>query len=79
MSERSAPAGNTVGGRTVVNMTLVSAALARNLEVSASVYNVFDRSYGDVPSVEHVDSLGRQLNEIPQDGRSFRLKLTYGF
>ena len=60
-------------------MTLVSAALARNLEVSASLYNVFDRRYGDVPSEEHRDSLGRHLNEIPQDGRSVRLKLTYGF
>jgi outer membrane receptor protein involved in Fe transport len=79
MGERSAPAGNTVGGRTLVNMTLVSGALARNLEVSASVYNVFDRGYGDVPSEEHFDSLDRSLNEIPQDGRSFRLKLTYGF
>ena len=60
-------------------LRVVSGAPARNIEVSASVYNVFDRAYGDVPSEEHFDSLDRSLNEIPQDGRSFRLKLTYGF
>ncbi len=79
VSERRGPQGNSVGGYGVVNLTLVTTALARNLEASAGVYNVFDRAYGDPPSEEHLDSLGRYLNEIPQEGRSFRLKLTYGF
>lgn len=79
VSDRRGPQGNTVGGYGVVNLTLVTTSLARNLEASAGVYNVFDRAYGDPPSEEHLDSLGRYLNEIPQDGRNFRLKLTYGF
>jgi outer membrane receptor for ferrienterochelin and colicins len=70
--------GNTVSatdapGYTVVNFTLYSRNLLKNLEASASVYNLLDTSYFDPASRFH------QQNVIRQDGRTFRLKLTYKF
>jgi outer membrane receptor protein involved in Fe transport len=47
--------------------------------VSASIYNLFDTDYADPASEEHVDDLGRRLVQIPQNGRNYRLKLTYRF
>jgi iron complex outermembrane receptor protein len=41
--------------------------------VSASVYNLFDKSYADPGGGEHVQ------DRIPQDGRSFRVKVTASF
>jgi iron complex outermembrane receptor protein len=66
-------AGETAPGFPVVNFTLFSRELAKNLEISASIYNVFNEHYSDPASHFHVQDL------IAQDGRSFRLKLTYRF
>ena len=79
MGERTTPAGGKVSDFAVVNLTLAAERFARNLEVSVGAYNLFDKKYADPPSTEHFDSLNRYLNEIPQDGRSFRLKLTYRY
>ena len=57
----------------IVNFTLFSQNLIKNLEFSASVYNLLDRRYGDPASRFHVQDI------IEQDGRSFRVKLTYRF
>lgn len=57
----------------LVNATLLAARLAKGVEISASVYNLFDRRYADPGGEEHVQ------DAIPQDGRSFRLKLSYRF
>ncbi len=65
--------GDDAASYGVVNLTLFSQNLVKNLEFSASVYNVLDRHYGDPASNFHVQDL------IEQDGRSFRLKLTYRF
>jgi iron complex outermembrane receptor protein len=65
--------GEDAAGFGVVNLTLFSQKLIKNLEFSASVYNVLDRHYGDPASSFHVQDI------IGQDGRSFRLKLTYRF
>lgn len=65
--------GGEAGGYWLVNGTLFSARLAQGLELSASVYNIFDKSYA-FP----VDS-GFAQSKIEQDGRTFRLKLTYRF
>jgi outer membrane receptor for ferrienterochelin and colicins len=70
--------GNTVSaadasGFAVVNFTLFSRNLVKNLEASASVYNLFDTTYFDPASRFH------QQHVIQQDGRTFRLKLTYRF
>ena len=77
MSDRTTSNDGTIGSSTVTNLTFVSNRLAKNLELSASLYNLFDEQYADPPSLEHCDSLDRCLNGITQDGRSFRLKLTY--
>lgn len=72
------PAGDTVPGANaagygIVNFTIFSHDLIKNLEFSGSVYNLFDTNYGDPSSRFHQQAI------INQDGRSFRLKLTYHF
>jgi len=72
------PIGDTVAGEDaagfgVVNFTLLSRNLIKNLEFSASVYNLLDRRYGDPATRFH------QQDIIERDGRTFRLKLTYRF
>ena len=58
----------------ITNLTLSSQNLfLKGLKVSASVYNLFDKKYGDPGSQEHRQDI------IEQDGRIFRLKLTYEF
>ena len=57
----------------IFNATLFSRNLLKNLECSASVYNLFDASYSQPSSQGHLQP------QIAQDGRSFRIKLTYRF
>lgn len=72
-SGRKTLAGGRAGGYTIANLTLLSQRLAKGLDVSASVYNLFDKQYADPGRPEHLEDL------IWQDGRSFRLKATYRF
>jgi outer membrane receptor for ferrienterochelin and colicins len=70
--------GKTVPGLDVeayntVNFTLYSHNLLKNLDVSATVYNLFDEHYSDPATPSHLQS------QIQQDGRSFGMKLTYRF
>jgi outer membrane receptor for ferrienterochelin and colicin len=65
--------GGDVPGHTVVNFTLFSQNLIKNLDVSVSIYNLLDKKYYDPASNFHLE------NAIQQDGRTFRLKLTYRF
>ena len=72
------PIGDTVPGTDaagfgVVNFTVFSQEFVKNLEFSAGVYNLLDKRYGDPSSRFHTQDI------IGQDGRSFRLKLTYRF
>lgn len=71
--------GNIVPGHGQVNVTFLNNTLLTGLDVSFSIYNLLDRAYGDPASEEHADSLGRVLQRIPQDGRTYRLKLSYMF
>lgn len=64
-----------LGGFTVVDLTLVHAGLARSLELTAAVRNVFDRRYGDPTSAD--DMAG--LRAIPRDGRTWWFKARLGF
>ena len=57
----------------VVNFTLFSHNLIKGMEVSAGVYNLLDRTYSDPSTPFHQQDL------IEQDGRTFRVKLTYRF
>ncbi len=70
--------GDTLKGQdtpdfAVVNLTLFSQNIVKNLEASASVYNLFDNQYFDPASRFHLQ------DAIRQDGRTFRVKLTYRF
>jgi iron complex outermembrane receptor protein len=63
-----------VPGYMVLNFTLFSRELVHGLEASASIYNLLDRSYADPVSPDFAP-----VTSVPQDGRSFRIKLTYRF
>ena len=65
--------GMDAGGFETVNFTLFSHDLIKNLEFSGGVYNLFDTRYGDPSTRFHLQDI------IEQDGRSFRIKLTYRF
>ena len=65
--------GEEAAGFGIVNLTLFSKNLIKNLEFSASVYNLLDSSYADPASRFH------QQDILERDGRAFRLKLTYRF
>lgn len=65
--------GTDTDGFPTVNFTLFSKDIVKNLEVSASAYNLFDESYADPATRFHLQ------DQIPQNGRTFRLKMTYRF
>jgi len=73
MSDRTTIQGNTMGGYWVANCTLFSRQIVKNLELSAGVYNLFDKKYSDPVASDFPEEA------IQQYGRSFRVKLTYRF
>jgi iron complex outermembrane receptor protein len=73
MSSRYTVKADDEGGFVVVNATLYSREILRNLEVSASVYNLLDARYADPAGPDFAQGA------IAQDGRSFRVKVTYRF
>jgi iron complex outermembrane receptor protein len=73
MSGRDTVRGGKVGGVWLANATLFSRELVKGLEVSASVYNLFNEHYHD-PAADDFTQ-----DSIQQDGRAFRVKLTYRF
>ncbi len=79
VSSRLNTHGNRISGYSITNLTLGSKKIARNLDVSASIYDLFDRHHADPASDELYDSLGRPLESIRQDGRTYRLNMTYKF
>jgi iron complex outermembrane receptor protein len=66
-------AGNQADGFVVANFTVFSRELVRGLEASAGVYNLFNTTYSYPAAGEHLQ------DTIEQDGRTFRVKLTYRF
>ncbi|HNN09267.1 MAG TPA: TonB-dependent receptor [Azospira sp.] len=73
MSERKSWQGEAPG-YAITNLTLLMPKLARDTELSASIYNLFDRRYFD-PAGDDLNPIDR----VEQNGRSFRLKMTYRF
>ena len=69
--ERRTIAGTDLGGFLLVNGTLLTKKLHKDFDFSASLYNIFDKQYAESGGIEHVQA------SIPQDGRSFRVKLVY--
>ena len=74
MSRRESVTGADVAENVVCNVTLLSRELIRNLEISASVYNLFDQRYADPVSQDLLP-----LESVRQVGRTFRVKVTYRF
>ena len=72
-SSRLTLVGNRTAAAYLTNLTLFSKGLLPGLEVSASIYNLFDERYAHPGSPNHVQ------DSIEQDGRSFRVKLDYLF
>ena len=66
-------AGNTLSGFSVLNFTLLGHTLGKHLDLSGSVYNVFNKKYFDPGRPEDPE------DSIQQDGRNFRIKLTARF
>jgi iron complex outermembrane receptor protein len=66
-------AGRQAASFCVTNLTLFSQSLLPGLDFSASIYNLFDKHYDDPGAAEH------RQDVIEQDGRTFRVKLTYLF
>jgi outer membrane receptor for ferrienterochelin and colicins len=73
MSDRLTYLGDQLEEFAVCNLTLLSKKLVKGAELSFSVYNLFDASYADPASAYH------RTSSIQQDGRTFRLKVTYRF
>jgi outer membrane receptor for ferrienterochelin and colicins len=65
--------GMDAAGYSVLNFTLFSRNIFKNLEASVSVYNLLDQSYSEPSTPNHLQ------DQIPQAGRGFRLKVTYRF
>ncbi|HET9225424.1 MAG TPA: TonB-dependent receptor, partial [Thermoanaerobaculia bacterium] len=73
MSERRTVRDGHVGGVMLTNATLLGREIWKGLEVSASVYNLFDRRHSDPVAGDFLQ------DSIEQDGRTFRIHLTGRF
>jgi len=60
----------------VTNVTLFTQKMMKGLEASAGIYNIFNESYGQPGFTQHVT---HDQDNIQQDGRTYRVKLTYVF
>lgn len=65
--------GERVRGYGVVNFTLFSHDIVKNLECSASIYNLLDETYSDPATRFHAQDM------LQREGRTFRVKVTYRF
>jgi len=74
-SEARTLSGRYADDFVLTNLTLTYVNADRRLEVAASVYNLFDVDYAFPGFGEHV----QETIEIEQDGRTFRVGLTYRF
>lgn len=73
VGERQSIDGTDLDSYWLSNLHLSTDALARGLDVSLGLYNLFDTRH------EHPGSDINWQNAIEQDGRSARLKVTYSF
>ncbi len=72
-SKRKTRSGDETGAYAVTNLTLFSQHVVEGLELSASVYNLFDEKYSDPASAAY------RQDVLEQDGQTFRFKATYSF
>jgi iron complex outermembrane receptor protein len=71
VSARGTIAQTELSGFSVMNLTLFAPRIGQKYSLSGGLYNILDARYADAGGLEHVQT------SIPQDGRSFRMTLTY--
>ncbi|AMV71419.1 hypothetical protein DBW_1039 [Desulfuromonas sp. DDH964] len=72
-SSRRTVSGRECGGFAITNLTLSGRKLLPGLELTLSLFNLFDKRYSDPVSAAHLQ------DSIVQDGRTIRGQLTYSF
>ena len=72
-SQRRTLDGTDLGGYALSNLYLSTGSLAKGLEVSLGIRNLFDKRYA------HPAADSNWQNTLEQDGRSVRVKLSYRF
>lgn len=70
-SETRTIAQSEIGGFFLLNVTAYSRKITDTVDLSGGLYNLLDRRYANTGALEDREA------SIPQDGRSFRFKLTY--
>ncbi len=73
VGKRRSKNNTTVSEYFVLNLNLYGFSLNRHLEASFSVYNLLNRKFYDPASEE------LYMDRLEQDGRTFRVKVTYKF
>jgi outer membrane receptor protein involved in Fe transport len=63
--------GGSVSPFTIVNVSLFGRGIGKRVDLSANLYNVMNKKYYDPPST------GLSELEVQQDGRTFRVKMTW--
>ena len=74
--------GHQVSTEAVANLTLNYATPIRGLAAAVGFYNIFDLHNPDPAGPEHTQVINGevvQLDQIPQDGFTFRVQLQYAF
>lgn len=71
---RRSYAGTQVKATVLTNLTLSGMRLAKNLDLAATVNNLFDRRMSDPAAYFHAP-----LDRIPQDGREWHIQIDYRF
>ncbi len=72
-SKRKTVKGTSAGEVFLTNLVLLSKTMHGKLELSAGIYNLFNRQYEYPASEEHIQDV------IQQDGRTLRAKVVYRF
>lgn len=67
--------GDQVPGYALGNLTFTGRNWIKGLELSAGVYNLTDKRYGDPASNDYDDA----VSSVPQEGRNYRAKVVYRF
>jgi iron complex outermembrane receptor protein len=63
--------GGWISPFSIVNFDVLGRRIGRHVDVTASVYNLLDKRYYDPPST------AISQGAIQQDGRNFRVKMTW--
>jgi outer membrane receptor protein involved in Fe transport len=72
-SQIEAQQGDSISPFMLFNVTILDRKLGKHGDLSASVYNLLDKRYSDPASGANPEQ------SIPQDGRNFRVQLTWNF